>query len=66
MLFGISNTCGGVWSNGVVQNMETDKEHDEDCLEGEFQLDSVKFDSGERDRKTIGMGNCSVNIWDGS
>ena len=46
--------------------METDKEHDEDCLEGEFQLDSVKFDSGERDRKTIGMGNCSVNIWDGS
>ena len=38
--------------------METDKEHDEDCVEGEFQLDSVKFDSGERGRETIGMGNC--------
>ena len=24
-MFGISNTCGGVWSNGVGQNRETDE-----------------------------------------
>ena len=29
--FGISNTRGGLWSNGVGQNIETDDEHDEVC-----------------------------------
>ena len=42
--FGISNTFVGVWSNGVGQNKETHKEHDEDCVEEGFQLDSIKFD----------------------
>ena len=29
----MSNTCGGLWSNGVGQNRETDEEDDEDCDE---------------------------------
>ena len=29
----MSNTCGGLWSNGVGQNREIDKEDDEDCVE---------------------------------
>ena len=46
---GISNTCGGVWLNGVEQNSETNEKHDEDCVEEGFQLASVKFhwDGGE-------------------
>ena len=34
--FSISNTCGGVWSNRVGKNRETDEEHDEDCVEEKF------------------------------
>ena len=50
--FGISNTCGGVWLNGVGQKRETNEEHDEDCVEEEFQLAMVKLDKdGEGDRK---------------
>ena len=30
--FGISNTCGSLWSNGVGQNRKTDEEQDEDCV----------------------------------
>ena len=41
--FGIANTCGNVWSNGTGQNRETNKEHDDDCVEKEFQLARVKF-----------------------
>ena len=29
----MSNTCGGLWSNGVGQNREIDEEDDEDCVE---------------------------------
>ena len=29
----MSNTCGGLWSNGVGQNRETGEEDDEDCVE---------------------------------
>ena len=29
----MSNTCGGLWSNGVEQNREIDEEDDEDCVE---------------------------------
>ena len=59
--FGISSTCGGVWSSGVGQKKKTDEEHDEGC--DEFQLDSVKFDrDGERDREALTTGNCSINI----
>ena len=32
MWFGIFDTCGGVWSNEVGRNWETDDEHDEDCV----------------------------------
>ena len=36
--FCISNTCGGVWLTGVGKNKETDKEHDENCIEFSFFL----------------------------
>ena len=63
ILLGISNTCGGVWSNGVQQNSETDEKHDVNCVEEEFQLDSVNFDSDrEGGREVLGMGNCSSNV----
>ena len=63
----LGNTCGGVWSNGVEQKKGTDEEHDEDCVEEEFCLDSVKFDrGGERGREALGTGNCSIKLWDGS
>ena len=29
----MSNTCGGLWSNGAGQNTEADEEDDEDCVE---------------------------------
>ena len=29
----MSNTCGGLWSNGAGQNREADEEDDEDCVE---------------------------------
>ena len=45
------------------KNRKTEEEHDEDCIEEGFQLDSVKFDrAGERGRKALGMGNCSISI----
>ena len=60
--FGISNTFGGAWSDRVGQNRETDEEHDEDCFEKEFKLDSVKFATdSQRGRETLGMGSCSIN-----
>ena len=49
--FSISNTCGGLWLNGVGQNREADEEHDGDCVEEGFQLARVKFD---RDDEAIG------------
>ena len=46
----------------VGQNRETDEEHDEDCFEKEFKLDSVKFATdSQRGRETLGMGSCSIN-----
>ena len=61
--FGISNTCGGAWLNRVGQNKEIDKEHNEDCVEEEFQLARIKFDRyGEGGMEVLGMGNCSINI----
>ena len=43
--------------------METDEEHDEDCVEEGFQLTSVKLDKdGEGGREALGMGNHSINI----
>ena len=50
------------------------EEHDEDCVEEVFQLPRVKFDEGGRGdmvrdseggREALGMGNRSINIWDG-
>ena len=67
-----------MWSNGRRQNSETDKEHDEDCVEEWFQLARIKYDRDgeggrekydsdvERARETLGVGNCSINIRDGS
>ena len=64
---GISNTSNSLRSNSIGQFSETDEEHDEDCVEEGFQLARVKLDrSGERGRKVLGMGNGSINIWDGS
>ena len=52
-----------MWSNGVEQKKGTDEEHDEDCVEEEFCLDSVKFDrGGERGREALGTGNCSIKL----
>ena len=44
MWFGMSNTCGGWWLDGVGQNREIDEEQDEDCVEEALQLARVKFD----------------------
>ena len=47
--------------NGLGKNMET--ERDEDCVEERFQLAREKLDrNGNRGRKALGMGNCSINI----
>ena len=52
-----------MWSNGVGRKRENDEEHDEDCVEETFQLDSVKFDrDGVKDREVLGTGFCSINI----
>ena len=55
---GISNTCGGVWLNGVGQNRETYEEHEEGCLEEEFHLAMVKLHKdGEGNREALGMSS---------
>ena len=60
----MSINCGGVWFHKVGQNMETDEENDEDCVEKGFQLAKVKFDrDGEGGREALGMWNRSINIW---
>ena len=65
--FGISNSCGSMWSDGVGQNREIDEEDDENCVEEGFQLARVKVDKDvERGTEALGMGNCCINIWDGS
>ena len=52
-----------MWSNGVGQNKGTDEEHNKYYVKEGFQLAGVKFDKdGEGGRKTLGMGNCSINI----
>ena len=54
--FCTSNNCG-VWPNGIGQNRQTDKEHDEDWVEEEFQLTRVKFDrDGNGGREALGLG----------
>ena len=63
ILFGLSNNCDSVWSNGVGQNRETDEEHDEDCIEEGFQLARIKYDrDSEGGREAPFVGNCSINI----
>ena len=63
----LSNTCDGVWSNGVGPNKETDKKHDEDCVEERFQLGRVKYDrDGEGSREALVEGSCSIKIGDRS
>ena len=42
--------------------METDEEHDEDCVEEGFQLARELDKDGERGREALGMGNHSINI----
>ena len=65
--FGVSNTCSGMWLNGVGQNRESNEEHNEDCIEDGFQLARVKCGKdGARGREALGMGNCNSNVWDGS
>ena len=60
-----SNTCGGMWSNGLGQRRENDEEHYEDCVNARFQLARAKLDrNGEGGRKGLGTGNCSTNDWD--
>ena len=64
---GLSNTCDDLWLNGVGRNSKSDEKHDEDCVKEVFQLAMVKFDrDGEGGREALGVGKCSINIWDGS
>ena len=57
------NNCDSVWSNWVGQNRETDEEHDEDCIEEEFQLDRIKYDTdNEGGREALGVVSCSISI----
>ena len=49
---------------GVGQNRETDKVHDENCVEEGFQLDSITF--GRDGERVLSTENCSINIWDRS
>ena len=45
----------------VRKNMETNEEHDEDCVEEGFQLSRVKFGrDGEGGREALGIKNCSI------
>ena len=45
---------------GVGQNRETDKVHDENCVEEGFQLDSITF--GRDGERVLSTENCSINI----
>ena len=55
-----------VWLNRAGKNKETDQEHDEDCVEEEFQLDRVKFERDAKgEREALGIGYCSSNTWNG-
>ena len=52
-----------MWSDGVGKNMETNKEHGEDCIEEGFQLARIKYDmDSEGGRESPDMGNCGDNI----
>ena len=42
--FGTCNACGGMWSNVLGQKRETDKDHEDDCVEEGFRLARVKSD----------------------
>ena len=58
------NEC---FESRVGQNRETNEELDEDCIEEWIQFDRVKVNrDGEGGREALGIGNCSINIWDGS
>ena len=49
------------------KNRETDEEHDKNCVEEGFQLARGKFDRhGEGGREAVGMGYCSISIYDES
>ena len=55
--FAIISTCGGVRSNGVGQNRETNEEYDEDWVEEGLQLAKVQFDKdGAGGREALCMG----------
>ena len=48
---------------GVGLNRETNEEHDEGCVEEEFQLARVKLGKdGEGSSEVLGVGNRSINV----
>ena len=56
-----------MWFYRVGQSREIGKEHDDDSVEEGFQLARVKFDrDGGGGREILGVGCCSINIWDRS
>ena len=56
-----------MWSNGVGQNKERDEKHNENYVEEGFQLAGIIFDRDDEGiREVLGVGNCIINIWDGS
>ena len=56
-----------MWSNGVGQNKESDKKHNENYVEEGFHLAGIIFDRDDEGiREVLGVGNCIISIWDGS
>ena len=49
------------------KNRKTYEEHDQDCIEEDFQLTSVYFDrDGVGESEAVGTVYCSINVSDGS
>ena len=60
LVYPIIAVCGRM---EVGKNKETHEEHDEDCVEEEFQLTRGKFDRvGEGGREAAGKRYCSINV----
>ena len=62
--FGISNICGGMWSNGLGQNRENNEEHDEDCVEEGFRLASAKLGRNDKGGRKALVWGIVVSIFE--
>ena len=62
--FGISNTCGGLWSNGVGQNRAIDKEHNKDYAEEGFSCLTYKLTEMVREAAKLQVRGMVVSIFE--